>query len=699
MNQIWQTEIQYLKKVGPMRAELLGEECQIYRYSDLLQYFPYRYLDKTKVLKVSQIQQVNQNLNLIGKITNVETIDIGRKKILKAQFNDGTGNVELVWFSGIRWVHKALKINEKILIFGKITYSNQMLQIAHPEIHPLSSDNDNAHNLRIIPFYNSTEKLKRSGLDAKGFRSIIFELFNQAFHSIEENLSPEIMKKYKLVSRKVAMKNIHFPENFHSLQQAQRRLKFEEFFFFQLMLAQKQILQKRKNRSFSFKTVGNYFNNFYKNHLQFELTNAQKRVIKEIRQDLRQEIQMNRLLQGDVGSGKTIVAFLCMLIALDNNFQAAMLAPTEILATQHYKKLKNYAEKIGVVVELIKGKQTKKQRTEILEKLQSGEIQILVGTHAMLEPPVKFKNLAFVIIDEQHKFGVVQRAKLWKKAKYFPHNLLMSATPIPRTLAMSLYGDVDVSVIDELPKGRKPIKTHVMSEGKRLQMLGFVKKQIQNGHQAYFVYPLVEESKKLDLLAVEQGFEHISDYFKEYQVGIVHGRMKPEVKDFEMQRFVRGETKILVATTVIEVGVDVPNANIMVIENAERFGLSQLHQLRGRVGRGAEQSFAILMYHKAKSKESKARLKAMAETTNGFKIAEMDLELRGPGDFLGTKQSGLPEFKLANIVEDAEILTIARQAAFQLSQIDPTLSAPGNAHIKIYAQRYFHKNKGFLGIA
>ncbi|RMG21479.1 MAG: ATP-dependent DNA helicase RecG [Bacteroidetes bacterium] len=699
MEPLWAKDITYLKRVGPQRAKALQQECGIYTYEDLLYYFPRKYVDRSRVSRIRDIRDESY-VTLVGKITHIELVRSrkGRGRLV-ADFTDGTGFLELNWFQGIKWIQKSLKVGEEIAIFGKPSRYGSKWQLSHPEIDRLRQEEGAKHTLNIVPFYPSTEKLSRLGLDARGFRAIMYHLLEEAGRLIPENLSPAIRSHYRLMDRPEAMRQIHFPDSYRHLQAAQRRLKFEEFFFFQLMLARRRTNTRIHHRSHPFTHIGRYFNDFFAHHLPFELTKAQKRVLKEIRKDLSQPVQMNRLVQGDVGSGKTMVAFMSMLMAKDNGFQSALMAPTAILAEQHYKKISRHAQKLGMQVGLLVGGQKKADRSEVLEGLQNGQLDIAIGTHALIEEPVQFQRLGLVVVDEQHKFGVMQRARLFQKADPFPHNLIMTATPIPRTLAMTLYGDVDVSVIDELPPGRKPIKTLVFGESKRLEVFGFIRKELQAGRQAYVVYPLVEESEKLDLLAAVKGHELLEKHFHDFRVGIVHGKMQPDAKEFEMQRFINRETHILVSTTVIEVGVDVPNANIILIENAERFGLSQLHQLRGRVGRGQQQAYCILMKGYKLSQDGKKRLTAMRETTDGFKIAEYDLQLRGPGDFLGTRQSGIPQFQLANLAEDQGILLEARQAAFDLNEADPRLNLPENQPIRSFYRRYGKRYAGISTVA
>lgn len=699
--QIWQKDITYLKKVGPQRSKMLTSETGIRVYEDLLAYYPRKYVDRSQVTRVRDLVEENY-VTLVGKITKVEV-----KKTLKgrgrgrmiATFTDGSGAIGLIWFTGITWLEKYIRKGEELALFGKATRFNGILQMSHPEIDYFSEEGQPQNTLQIVPFYPSTDKLSRVGLDSKGFRKIVFQLLEEVGEFIAENLPPEVVRDQRLISRKEALHHIHFPSSFATLQAARRRLKFEEFFFFQLLLAERRGTQRAKNRANPFPKIGDHFNTYFNEHIPFELTGAQKRVLKEIRRDLRLPIQMNRLIQGDVGSGKTMVAFMCMLMAIDNGFQVCLMAPTAILAEQHFKKMSDYAGPLGLKVAMLVGGQKKKLRTAMLEMAASGEADITVGTHALIEDTVKFKKLGLTVVDEQHKFGVMQRARLWQKATPYPHNMVMTATPIPRTLAMTLYGDIDVSVIDELPPGRIPIKTVWRGESKRLEMFGFIRKELEKGKQAYVVYPLVEESEKLDYLAAVQGKEIMEKYFKSYRVGLVHGRMKAADKEVEMQMFLQKKSQILVSTTVIEVGVDVPNATIMVIENAEKFGLSQLHQLRGRVGRNSDQSFCVLMSGLKVSKEGRARLRTMVDSTDGFVIAEADLKLRGPGDFLGTRQSGLPEFQLANIVEDQDILQAARDAAFGIFEKDPQLNLPAYREMVSFFIKYKQQYARFTTMA
>ncbi|MDX2285360.1 MAG: ATP-dependent DNA helicase RecG [Bacteroidia bacterium] len=699
-DRVWQKDIMYLKRVGPQRADALRKFCNIHTYLDLAHYFPRKYVDRSQVSKISQLSGDGQQVVLVGKITHIQlqTTRNG-KSLLTASFTDGSGILELTWFQGVKYLQKSLKPGQELAIFGAPARYNGMLQISHPEMDPQRDEDGPRRTLQIVPFYPSTEALGRMGLDSQGFRALLHQLLDETRGLMPESLSDGIRQRCRLVSREEAIQHIHFPPSPEHLFAAQRRLKFEELFFFQLMLARRKSAAKSEHRAHPFTRIGPLFNTFFEQHMPFELTGAQKRVLKEIRRDLGRPVQMNRLVQGDVGSGKTMVAFMTMLMARDNGFQSMLMAPTAILAEQHYAKLAPMAEKIGLKTVLLVGGQRKKVRDEALDALASGEADLAIGTHALIEDSVRFQRLGLVIVDEQHKFGVLQRARLWQKADPYPHNLVMTATPIPRTLAMTLYGDVDVSVIDELPPGRKEIRTRVFRESKRLELFGFIRRELEQGRQAYVVYPLVEESEKVDLLAAEKGHELLERHFQGFRVGLVHGRMDSEAKDLEMQRFIRRQTHILVSTTVIEVGVDVPNASIMVVENAERFGLSQLHQLRGRVGRGSAQSYCILMAGAKLSNEGRRRLAAMEETNDGFRIAEIDLELRGPGDFLGTRQSGVPEFRLADIVEDQELLQEAREAAFHLIETDPELAHPAHADMVRQYRAYIQAHASLGAVA
>ena len=690
-NTLLQTPIDYLKGVGPGRAEVLRKELGIHTYQDLINLFPNRYIDRTRFYKVSELQPTNAEVQIVGQITGFKEIAQKRGKRLVATFRDETGYLELVWFRGHKWIREHLKTHTDYVIFGKINLFNGIFSMPHPDTE-LKTDYDKSLSKAIQPIYPSTEKLANRGISNRVICKIMEQLFLQLNGRFEESLSIEILEHQKLISKSDAILNIHFPKTQKLLSLSQFRLKFEELFYIQLQLILKNIIHKTKIKGYRFETVGSYFNTFYKEHLPFELTNAQKRVLKEIRIDMGSNAQMNRLLQGDVGSGKTIVALMSMLIAIDNDFQAILMAPTEILSFQHYNGLKPFCDLIGVKIGLLTGSSKTSARRIIHEQLESGELQIIIGTHALLEDKVKFKNLGLAIIDEQHRFGVAQRSKLWKKNISPPHVLVMTATPIPRTLAMSVYGDLDVSVIDELPAGRKPIKTVHRFDSNRLKVLGFIRNEIAKGRQVYIVYPLINESETLDFKDLMDGYEGIVRDFPtpKYQVSIVHGQMKPADKEFEMQRFVKGETQIMVATTVIEVGVNVPNASVMIIESAERFGLSQLHQLRGRVGRGSEQSYCILMTGSKLGDNSKTRMKTMVNSSDGFEIAEVDLRLRGPGDMMGTQQSGVLEMKIANIVKDKDILSLARHWAKKVLVADPKLIDPKHQPI---AQTYIKMRK------
>jgi len=674
------TPIEYLKGVGPVRAELLKKEAGVFVFEDLLYYFPFRYVDRSKFFAVSEINSENTFVQVKGKITELKTIGEGRAKRLTGLLSDDTGCIELVWFKGIKWVQAKIHSNLEYIVFGKPAYFNRKYNFAHPEIEAVV-DIETGPDSTLQPVYNSGEKLKGRGLDSRGFARLTKNLIQQIEKQIPETLSIELLHRLKFIAREQALVNIHHPENQYLLDKAIARLKFEELFFVQLLILKQKFIRSTNIKGHTFSVVGNQFNNFYQHYLPFSLTDAQKRVIREIRTNMGSGQQMNRLLQGDVGSGKTLVALMCMLIALDNNFQTALMAPTEILAQQHFNTIQEFLGKMDIEIFLLTGSSKTAERKIIHHKLEDGSLKILIGTHAMIEDKVKFKNLGFVVIDEQHRFGVAQRARLWQKNLIPPHVLVMTATPIPRTLAMTVYGDLDVSVIDELPPGRKPVQTVHYYDSKRAKLFSFMKQQIALGRQIYVVYPLINESETLDLKDLMDGYESIVRSFPlpEYAVSIVHGQMKPDQKDWEMQRFVRGETQIMVATTVIEVGVDVPNASVMVVENAERFGLSQLHQLRGRVGRGADQSFCILMTSYKLTTDGRKRIETMVETNNGFEIAEVDMKLRGPGDMQGTQQSGVLEMQLADIVRDEKILKFARSLASEILEDDPRLQKPQNA--------------------
>ena len=673
------TAIEYLKGIGPHRGDMLKKELQIFTYYDLLSLYPFRYVDRSKFYKINEITEELPYVQLKGKI--IKTALLGEKftKRFVAYFKDDSGIIELVWFQGAKWLEGKFKPDLEYIVLGKPTAFRGKYNIPHPDVD-LANDESLKLNSVLMPVYSSTEKLKSKGLDSKGILKLQELLVPQISHKIQETLPLSILTQAKLMNREEAFRQIHFPENAHLLKQASYRLKFEELFFIQLKLLKSKHFRKHQVQSFVFEKVGDYFHRFFTLHLPFELTGAQKRVIKEIRNDVRTGKQMNRLLQGDVGSGKTIVSLMCMLMALDNGFQSCLMAPTEILAQQHFNSISELIKPLGIECALLTGSVKSKARKDILQKLNDGHLSIIIGTHALLEDPVQFKNIGFVVIDEQHRFGVAQRAKLHHKNSLPPHVLVMSATPIPRTLAMTLYGDLDTSVIDELPPGRKPIQTLHYTDAKRLRLFGFMKEQIKLGRQVYVVYPLIEESEKLDLKNLMEGYDSLSEEFSlpEYRISILHGRMESAAKDFEMQRFVKNQTQIMIATTVIEVGVNVPNASIMVIENAERFGLSQLHQLRGRVGRGAEQSYCILMTSYKLSQDAKIRMQTMCRTNDGFEVAEVDLQLRGPGDIEGTQQSGLLNLKIADLAKDQQILQLARQIAGEILEKDPNLSMEEN---------------------
>jgi ATP-dependent DNA helicase RecG len=689
---VLQTPIDYLKGVGPNRADLLKKELGIFTYQDLMNLFPNRYLDKTKYYKVNQLQRNAAEVQIVGKIINLKMVEQKRGKRLVATFQDETGTMELVWFRGQKWIKDSIKLNTPYVIFGKCNWFNGF-SMPHPELELLSEHKANIRSA-MQAIYPSTEKLSAKGISNKTKIKLLQTLFLETKGRFQETLSEGIINDLSLISKSDALFNIHFPKNAELLAKAQFRLKFEELFYIQLQLLIKNLSRKHKIKGFPFDQVGELFNEFYNNHIPFELTNAQKRVIKEIRNDLGSNAQMNRLLQGDVGSGKTIVALMSVLLAIDNDFQACLMAPTEILATQHYNGILELVKDLNINVKLLTGSVKTAQRKVIHQDLEDGTLHLLIGTHAVLEDKVQFKNLGLAIIDEQHRFGVAQRSKLWKKNSFPPHILVMTATPIPRTLAMSLYGDLDISVIDELPPGRKAIKTVHRYDSNRLKVFAFMRDEIKKGRQVYIVYPLIQESEQLDYKDLMDGFESISRDFPkpDYQVSIVHGQMKPADKEFEMQRFVKGETQIMVATTVIEVGVNVPNASVMIIESAERFGLSQLHQLRGRVGRGAEQSFCILMTSFKLSSDAKTRLETMVRTNDGFELAEVDLKLRGPGDLMGTQQSGVLNLKIADIVKDNDILKLARSYAYKVLKDDPTL-AENEHRILNYTYQQIGKHK------
>ncbi|WP_396164763.1 ATP-dependent DNA helicase RecG [Flavobacterium sp.] len=678
------TPIEYLKGVGPQRGDLLRKEMNIHKYGDLINLYPNRYIDRTRYFKINQLVNSNSEVQIIGKVVHIKTIDQGKgKSRLVATFLDDTGQMELVWFQGQKWVKESLKLNTVYVIFGKVTQFGSVFNMAHPEMELLEEHKTTLRSA-MQPVYPSTEKLNNKGVTNKVINKMMMQLFSETHQLFSETLSDSIIEELKLIPKKDALLNIHFPKNQDLLAKAQFRLKFEELFFIQLQLITKNLIRKHKIKGFPFEIIGENFNNFYNNHLPFELTNAQKRVLKEIRNDLGSHAQMNRLLQGDVGSGKTIVALMCMLIAKDNGFQSCLMAPTEILANQHFNGITELAKDLNINIRILTGSTKIAQRRIIHEELENGTLDIIIGTHALLEDKVQFKNLGLAVIDEQHRFGVEQRSKLWTKSQIPPHVLVMTATPIPRTLAMSLYGDLDISVIDELPPGRKPIQTVHRFDSKRLVVWKFIKDEIAKGRQIYIVYPLIQESEKMDYKDLMDGYESISRDFPlpQYSISILHGKMKPADKDEEMKRFAEGKTNIMVATTVIEVGVNVPNASVMIIESAERFGLSQLHQLRGRVGRGAEQSYCILMTDYKLSEDSKTRMETMVRTNDGFEIAEVDLKLRGPGDIMGKQQSGVLNLQIADLVKDRDILQVARHIAVKLLKEDPSMNLPEHTKLK-----------------
>lgn len=671
-------DIKYLQGVGPQRASILNKELDIHSLHDLLYYFPYKYVDRSRLYYIHEIDGNMPHIQLKGKILSYENVGEGRSRRLVAHFSDGTGVVDLVWFKGLKYVTGRYKVNEEYVVFGKPTVFNGRINVAHPDID--LAEGLVISSMGLQPYYNTTEKMKRSGLNSHALEKLMKNAFSLLQSPWEETLSPKILSEHHLMPLEEALRNIHFPQNPELLRKAQYRLKFEELFYIQLNILRYSKERQKKYRGFCFERVGDVFNTFYTQNLPFQLTGAQKRVIKEVRKDMGSGRQMNRLLQGDVGSGKTLVALMSMLIALDNDYQACLMAPTEILATQHYETISQLLFGMNVRVELLTGSVKGKKREEILKGLLTGDVKILIGTHAVLEDTVWFASLGMVVIDEQHRFGVAQRAKLWGKNTCPPHVLVMTATPIPRTLAMTLYGDLDVSVIDELPPGRKPIQTIHQFDNRRKSLYEGIRKQIDEGRQVYIVYPLIKESEKIDIKNLEEGYASICDEFPDYKVCKVHGQMKPAEKDAEMQRFVSGEAQIMVATTVIEVGVNVPNASVMVIENAERFGLSQLHQLRGRVGRGADQSYCILVTSFKLSEETRKRLEIMVQTNDGFEIAEADLKLRGPGDLEGTQQSGMAfDLKIADIARDGQLLQYVREVAMKIVEEDPESVNPDYA--------------------
>jgi ATP-dependent DNA helicase RecG len=675
-----QSPIVYAPGIGPDRAALLAEEFGIRTMAQFMEHYPFRYVDKSQFHTIRTLNAHSGDVQIKGQITKIEELGAPRQRRLVATFTDGEGFIELVWFKGAKWVRKSLKLNTPMVVYGKINDFNGKKSLPHPELYAPTDAEESA----VEPVYSTTEKLTKRGLNSKGIAKVMKAVLKAELAQVEEPFSEAFRTKNQLVSKVQALTWIHFPPSAKHLEAAKNRIKFEEFFFLQLTQQRNKLRQKTAIKGYTFEEVGAVFLSFYNHHLPFELTNAQKRVVKEIRGDVRTGAQMNRLVQGDVGSGKTIVALLAMLLAIDNGYQAALMAPTEILATQHYNGLKELCEPAGITVELLTGSTPAAKRAELHTALQEGRLQILIGTHALIEPTVKFANLGLAVIDEQHRFGVAQRAKLWKKNEHPPHVLVMTATPIPRTLAMSVYGDLDISVIDELPPGRKPVKTLHLFDKNRLKLNGFMQREIAAGRQVYVVFPLIEESEKLDLKNLEVGYEQLLRDFPrpQYQIAVVHGRMTAAEKEGEMQRFAKGKANIMVATTVIEVGVNVPNASVMVIENAERFGLSQLHQLRGRVGRGSDESYCILVSSFKLSADAKTRLETMVCTTDGFEIAEVDMQLRGPGDLMGTRQSGQLQFKLASLLNDGAILAWTKGVVEQLLLDDAQLNHPDHQGIK-----------------
>ena len=696
-----QQKIEFLKGVGPSKAELLQKELGIFTVEDMLTHFPFRYIDKTQFQQIRFLSGEEDYVQLKGYIVKLEMIGAGRAKRLVGSFTDGSGVIELIWFQGVKWIVETLKSDTEYILYGRLNVFNRKFNIPHPELDPVKENSSTASSL--APVYSSSEKLNSRGLDSKAQRRILRQIIDRLTPvELPENLPEYLVGKMRLISHFEASKLIHFPTNSQELLQAQQRLKFEELLFMQLRILQYKQRRQQDSRGFVFEKVGEYFNDFYSKHLSFELTNAQKRVLKEIRKDLAIGKQMNRLLQGDVGSGKTIVALMVMLLAIDNGYQACLMAPTEILAQQHYHSITEMLKSLNIEVAFHSGSIKGNKRKLILEELKSGKTKIIIGTHALLEDPVEFKELGVAIIDEQHRFGVKQRSALWSKNKTLPpHILVMTATPIPRTLAMTLYGDLDISIINELPPGRKLIQTLHYSENKRLRLFGFMRDEIAKGRQIYVVYPLIEESEKLDLIDLQNGYNAMEKEFPmpQFQISIVHGRMRPEDKESEMQRFVKGQTNIMVATTVIEVGVNVPNASVMIIEHAERFGLSQLHQLRGRVGRGADQSYCILMTSYKLTSDGKERIKTMCETNDGFVIAEVDLRLRGPGDLEGTQQSGLLGLSLADLSKDGAILTTAREIANRILDNDPELKHPRHLAMKRFIDLKYANYKDWSSIS
>ena len=690
-------DITYCKNVGAKRADILRKELNVHTAMDMLRQYPYKYIDRSRFYRIAEIEDEDTYVQIVGEITEWHTIGIGKAQRLSATFFDGTHQCELVWFKGVQYIK--LQRGIKYLLFGKPSRFNHTYNFVHPDLTPWAKVTPEMTQ-GLEPSYNTTEKMKRVNLNSKAMRSIIADLIPDLRNGIPDIIGMDVLQKYHLMSLTEALVNVHFPANTQAMQNARARLKFEEFFYIQLQLL-RQMKRREQNSGFTMPTVGSRFHGLYQ-ALPFELTNAQKRVIREIHADLKSGKQMNRLLQGDVGSGKTLVALLCCLLAVDNGYQACIMAPTEILANQHYETLKSFLAPLGdaVHISLLTGSTTTKQRTPIHQGLIDGTIHILIGTHALLEDNVQWSNLGLVIIDEQHRFGVAQRAKLWSKNTLPPHVLVMTATPIPRTLAMTVYGDLRVSTIDELPPGRKPVQTFHYSLQRRQQVYSFVQKQIEEGRQVYVVFPLIKENESLDLQDLQNGYNELCEVFPNYRISMVHGQMKAADKDIQMQRFISGETQILVATTVIEVGVNVPNASVMIIQNAERFGLSQLHQLRGRVGRGADQSYCLLLTKIELSKDTRKRMDIMVATNDGFRIAEADLQLRGPGDLEGTQQSGLPfELRIANLATDGQLLSLAREAASEIIERDPMLEDEYNRIYKRQLDIMRTKAQNWSGIS
>jgi ATP-dependent DNA helicase RecG len=691
------TEIVYLKGVGPQKAELLKSELGLSTLNDLLHFYPSRYIDKSKITKIREIDGDQPNVQLRGKLSDIKIIGGKQAKRLSAMLYDGSAVLELVWFKNYQYVAKSLKEGGTYTVYGKVSEFNGKFNISHPELK-ITDTSDDVKGLSYEPVYPLTEKLKSRFMDARYILGLVSQVLNHASFDIKEYIPDAVTRPLKLINRKAALYYIHFPKDEKTREAAVKRIKFDEMFTLAMRSEKSRVNRLLAKEGIPMAKPGKLFNKFYHEHLTFELTDAQKRVIREIRDDVKSGKQMNRLLQGDVGSGKTIVALFCMLMSVDNEHQACLMAPTEILATQHYLSFKDMLEGLSLRVELLTGSTSKKKRAEILAGLAAGDIHILIGTHALLEGDVEFRSLGLSVIDEQHRFGVAQRARLWNKAEHKkPHVLVMTATPIPRTLAMTIHGELEVSVIDELPKDRKPVRTVHRVESFRAEVMEFIRQQVHLGRQAYIVYPLIEESSRLELNDLMNGYDTVTDFFPvpKYQVSILHGKLKSDVKEFEMQRFKNGTTNIMISTTVIEVGVNVPNASVMLIENANRFGLSQLHQLRGRVGRGADQSYCILMTRDDLNFTSKKRIKTMCRTNNGFEIAEVDLELRGPGDVLGTRQSGLPEFKLLDLVKDDETIDLAKRAAAYILKNDPGLALPENQELLLYLKK--HQDDHFWG--